>query len=255
LETSFEHRFSKGLFLLASYTFAKLISTTNGEDANRTSLGAVQNQYDRRADKAVASQDTPHNLRVSFTYDLPFGKGKKFLSNMPGVVEGILGNWKISGLLTYVSGTPLWMSCNQTMYGAGQNTRCNFAPGVSTGDIPLINPAWTWDHDNIGTSALGRIPYLNPAAFVQPPNMSFGDTPRQFSNLRTPWTVNEDLALLKDFAVTEKVNLEIRASASNAFNRVVFGSPNTTRNSADFGRITGQGNGPRNIQLGARISF
>ncbi len=255
LETSFEHRFSRGLFLLASYTFAKLISTTNGEDANRTSLGAVQNQYDRLNDKAVASQDTPHNLRVSFTYDLPFGKGKKFLSDMPAVVEGILGNWKISGLLTYVSGTPLWMSCNQTLYGAGQNQRCNFAPGVSTGEIPLINPAWTWDHDNIGTAALGRIPYLNPAAFVQPPNMSFGDTPRQMSYLRTPWTVNEDLALLKNFSVTEKVNLEIRASASNGFNRVLFGSPNTTRNSADFGRITGQGNSPRNIQLGARISF
>ena len=67
--------------------------------------------------------------------------------------------------------------------------------------------------------------------------------------------MNEDLALLKNFSVTEKVNLEIRASASNGFNRVLFGSPNTTRNSADFGRITGQGNSPRNIQLGARISF
>ena len=85
--------------------------------------------------------------------------------------------------------------------------------------------------------------------------MSYGDTPRQMSYLRTPWTVNEDLAVLKNFAVHEKVNLEIRASASNAFNRVVFGGPNTAQNSPDFGRITGQGNGPRNVQLGARVSF
>ncbi|MFN7936657.1 MAG: TonB-dependent receptor [Bryobacteraceae bacterium] len=255
LEASFEHQFSKGLYMLVSYTFAKVISTTNGEDSNRTSLGAVQNQYDRRNDKAVASQDTPHNLRLSYIYELPVGRGKKLLNRMPSALNGALGNWKVSALHTYVSGTPLWMSCSQNLFGAGQNQRCSFAPGVSTGDIPLVNPAWTWSHDNIGTAGLGRIPYLNPAAYVQPANMAYGDTPRQMSYLRTPWTVNEDLAILKDFKVREGLNLEIRASASNAFNRVLFGSPNTTRNSADFGRITGQGNSPRNIQMGARFSF
>src|SRR5689334_8932420 len=99
------------------------------------------------------------------------------------------------------------------------------------------------------------MPYLNPAAFVQPAIMTYGDTPRQMSYLRTPWTVNEDLAILKNFRMTEKFNFEIRASASNAFNRVVFGAPVTTFTSPDFGRITGQGNAPRNIQLGARLSF
>jgi hypothetical protein len=255
LETSFEHRFSRGLFLLASYTFAKLISTTNGEDANRTSLGAVQNQYNRRLDKAVASQDTPHNLRISYVYDLPFGRGKRFLGTMHPVAEAVLGNWKVSGIHTYVSGTPLAISCNQQLFGAGQNQRCSFAVGVSTGQIPLINPAWTWSHDNIGTAALGRIPYLNPAAFALPASMTYGDTPRQMSYLRSPWTVNEDIALLKIFNITERVRMEIRASASNAPNRVLFGSPNTTQNSADFGRITSQGNSPRSIQLGARLSF
>jgi hypothetical protein len=255
LESSFEHRFSGGLYLLASYTFAKLISTTNGEDANRTSLGAVQNQYDRRLDKAVASQDTPHNLRISYVYELPFGRRKKFFQSMPAIVETLLGNWKVSAIHTYVSGTPLAISCNQNLFGAGQNQRCNFAPGVATGEIPLVNPAWTWSHDNIGTASLGKIPYLNPAAFVLPPNMTYGNTPRQMSYLRTPGTVNEDMAILKNFAIHDKATLEIRASASNAFNRVLFGSPNTTQSSADFGRITAQGNGPRNVQLGARISF
>jgi hypothetical protein len=75
------------------------------------------------------------------------------------------------------------------------------------------------------------------------------------SYLRRPGSKNEDIAILKNFRVTEKLNLEIRASASNAPNRVNFGAPNTTRNSADFGRITGQGNSPRNVQLGARFSF
>ena len=174
---------------------------------------------------------------------------------MPKVVNAIFGNWKVSGIHTYVSGTPLWISCGQNFFGAGSNARCSFAPGVSTGQIPLINPAWTWSHDNIGTTAQGRIPYLNPAAFVLPANMTYGDTPRQMSYLRRPWTVNEDLAILKNFVIREKGNLEVRASASNAPNRVVFGGPNTTQSSADFGRITGSGNSPRTVQLGARLSF
>lgn len=256
LETSFEHRFSHGLYLMFSYTFCKLISTSNGEDANRDTLGAAQNQYNRRLDKSVAyNEDTPHNFRVSYIYDLPIGRGKSFLSGMPHVAEALFGNWKVSAIHTYVSGTPLWISCNQNLFGAGQNQRCSFAPGVSTGQIPLINPNWTWSHDNIGPTALGRIPYLNPAAFVLPPNMSYGDTPRQMSYLRRPWTVNEDLAILKNFKIREKGNLEIRASASNAPNRVLFNAPNTTFNNADFGRITSQGNSPRNVQLGARVSF
>ncbi|MCX6627974.1 MAG: carboxypeptidase regulatory-like domain-containing protein [Candidatus Solibacter sp.] len=256
LETSFEHRFSKGLYLMANYTFCKLISTSNGEDANRSTLGAAQNTYNRRLDKSVAyNEDTPHNIRIGYTYDLPVGKGKSLLNHMPTVLDGILGNWKVSGIHTYVSGTPLWISCGQNFFGAGSNARCNFAYGATTGAIPLINPDWTWSHDNIGTTALGRIPYLNPKAFALPANMTYGDTPRQMSYLRRPWSVNEDLALLKNFSIREHANLEVRVSASNAPNRVLFGSPNTTQSSADFGRITGQGNSPRTVQFGARVSF
>ena len=256
LETSFEHRFAKGLYMMATYTFCKLISTSNGEDANRDTLGAVQNQYNRRLDKAVAyNEDTPHNIRIAYVYSLPVGRGKALLGNMPKAVNAVFGNWKVSAVHTYVAGTPLWVSCGQNFFGAGSNARCNFAPGVSTGQVPLINPAWTWSHDNIGTAAQGRIPYLNPAAFVLPPNMTYGDTPRQMSYLRRPWTVNEDISILKSFAIREKGNLEIRASASNAPNRVLFGAPNTGQSSADFGRITGTGNSPRSVQMGARLSF
>jgi hypothetical protein len=240
LEASYEHRFSKGLFLLASYTFAKLISGSNGEDANRASDGAVQNQYNRRLDKAVASQDTPHNLRISYVYELPFLKGNKYL-----------GGWKISGIHTYVSGTAMVINCNQNFFGAGNNARCSFAPGVSTGAIPLINPEWNSSKDNAFS-----VPYLNKAAFVLPPNMVYGDTPRRMANLRTPRTVNEDLALLKDFKFAEKFNFEVRASASNVFNRALLAAPVTAFNNAAFGFINApQGNSPRNVQLGARISF
>ena len=77
METNFEHRFAKSLYL---------ISTSNGEDANRDTLGAVQNQYNRRLDKAVAyNEDTAHNIRIAYVYSLPVGRGQAFLSNMPKV--------------------------------------------------------------------------------------------------------------------------------------------------------------------------
>lgn len=248
LETSFEHRFDRGFFLLASYTFAKLISGSNGEDANRTSDGQVQNQYNRRLDKAVASQDTPHNLRISYVYDLPVGRGHRLLGTAHPAVNAVLGNWKVSAIHTYVSGTPLMINCGQNLFGAGQNARCSFAPGATTGAIPLLNPNWT-------RATASTVPYLNTAAFVLPPNMVYGDTARRLSYLRTPWTVQEDVALIKNFAISEKVRFEVRASASNALNRVTFGNPNTTQSSSQFGLFTGQGNGPRNIQMGARVSF
>ncbi len=248
LEASLEHRFDKGLFVLASYTFAKLISGSNGEDANRTSDGQVQNQYNRRLDKAVASQDTPHNLRISYVYELPFGKGKPFLGNSNAIVNAVLGNWKVSAIHTYVSGTPLAISCNQNFFGAGANARCSFAPGAVTGDIPLLNPAWN-------EAKAFTVPYLNNAAFVLPANMTYGNTGRRLSFLRTPWTVQEDAALIRNFVISEKVKFELRASASNVLNRVTFASPNTTQSSSQFGLFTGQGNGPRNIQMGGRFSF
>lgn len=251
LETSFEHRFNKGLFMLVSYSFAKLISGSNGEDANRTSDGAVQNQYNRRLDKAVANQDTPHNLRVSYVYELPFGKGRKWMTKAHPVAQGVLGGWKVSAIHTYVSGTPLVVNCSQNFFGAGSNARCSFAPSVADGTIPLVNPQWNSDK-----SVAFSVPYLNKAAFVLPPNMVYGDTPRRMSYLRTPWTVNEDLAVLKDFKLSEKFNLEVRASGSNAFNRALLAAPVTAQNNSAFGFInTPQGNSPRNVQLGARISF
>ena len=251
LEASFEHRFSKGLFALVSYTFCKLISGSNGEDANRTSDGAVQNQYNRRLDKAVASQDTPHNLRISYVYELPVGRGKAFLANMHPVANAVIGNWRVSAIHTYVSGSPMVVNCNQNFFGAGNNARCSFAPGVAEGTVPLINPAWSSDK-NVAFS----VPYLNPAAFVLPRNMTYGDTPRRMSYLRTPWTINEDFTAIKYFKVTEKVNFELRASASNVLNRATLAGPVTAQSNRAFGFITtAQGNSPRNVQLGARFSF
>jgi hypothetical protein len=261
-EASFEHRFEHGLYMIASYTFAKILS--NSSDEGGTSQPA-QNQYNLRAEKAVAAADTPHNLRVSYVYELPIGKGQKLLSRMHPVADAILGNWKVSAIHTYVSGTAMGpFGCSQNVFGAsgttpsvGSNntaqalgTRCSFAVGAGT-TIPLVNPAWSSDN-----SVAFSVPYLNAAAFRVPGTFEYGNMPLRLDYLRGPWTINEDLSILKNFTAGEKRHVEFRASASNALNRHLLPAPNTSIAGNTFGFITApQGNSPRNIQLGLKLYF
>ena len=134
-----------------------MISNTDGEDANRGDAQG-QNQYNRTLDKAVGIQDTPHNAALMYVYELPIGRGKQWLSQSHPVVNAILGNWRISGVHRYVSGTALGVTSGQNFFGAGNNARASFVPGQ-----PLKNPQFDPDDP-------GRYPYLNPAAFRRPAN-------------------------------------------------------------------------------------
>ncbi len=247
-EASFEHRFNHGLYMLASYTWAKLISNTDGEDANRGD-GSGQNQYNRALDKAVGIQDTPQNFRLSYVYELPVGHGKAFLGNLPKAADLLLGGWRVSAIHTYVSGRALGIGSGQNCFGACGTARASFAPGA--GDtIPLVNPAWSSD-----PAVAYSVPYLNKAAFIRPANMQYGNTPRRIAQLRGPKTINEDIAVLKNFYVTERKYFELRASGSNALNRHIIGGPDTNMDSNTFGFITNNGSSGREIQFGLKFYF
>ena len=154
LETSFEQRFSNGLYALVSYTYCKTITAVDSE-YQFAGFGPAQNQYNRAVEKSVSSQDTPHNLRMSYVYELPFGKGKKWLGSASRALNLLVGNWRVSAIHTYVSGTPMTFRSNQLMYGAtgvepvtdgsavaGTNsTRASFASATVT----LLNPDWSAD--------------------------------------------------------------------------------------------------------------
>src|SRR5262249_16120782 len=239
----------------------KLLS--NSADESGTGQPA-QNQYNLRVEKAVAAQDTPQNLRISYVYELPVGKGKKFLGGMPSVANAILGDWKISAIHTYVRRAPLGpFACSQNVFGAtgatplvgstttaqAVGTRCSFAPGAGA-NIPLINPAW-----NSGKSVAFSVPQLNPAAFRIPNTFEYGNMPLRLDYLRGPWKIKEDIAILKNFG-GEKRHVEFRASASNALNRALLAAPDISITSPTFGKVTQpQGNSPRNIQFGLKFYF
>jgi hypothetical protein len=173
-------------------------------------------------------------------YELPFGPGKAFL-NRGGAIGKIAGGWQVSGVLRYQSGVPLGLNVNNTAGLFNTALRPNRVPGQ-----PVM-----LSFDDPATDQ-----WVNPAAFSIPAAFTIGNAPRVLSDLRSPGYFNEDLALWKDTAITEKLRFQIRAEAFNAFNRVVFAAPNLTlTNPTQFGRISAQDNRPRQIQLAARLEF
>jgi hypothetical protein len=243
-----EHRYSSGLWLSAYYTFSKLITNTEGENPG---LGGfvgngdvgTQNGYDRSADKSISNQDIPHHVVLAYTYELPFGKGRHFLSNAHGFTQAALGGWKISAIQNYQSGYPLRVTSNQNIDIFSGQERANIISGV-----PLMNPAWNGDP--------AHAPYINPAAFERPAPFTFGNSPRNLPWLRTPWQLNEDVTLGKQFPLfSEGRYIEFKASAFNIANRVRFGPPDLGVESATFGIVNSQANNPREIQLNLRLVF
>jgi hypothetical protein len=233
-----ERRFASGLGFLASYTFSKNIS-----DAPAT-VGtpvAHQNAYDRASDRSVVEDDLPHRFIGSTTWELPFGKGRRFGTNMSRLADAFVGGWQINGIVTLQSGLPLAFATSPSNLNAlGGRQRPN-ATGISANTEGRIQDRLTR--------------YLNPAAFSMPEPFTFGNVGRVLGDVRSPWFSNVDLSLFKVFTITEQVRLQVRGEAFNAFNHPVFGLPNVSVGAAAFGSITNQRNSPRQVQLGLRLFF
>ena len=239
LQAKLEKRFSKGLWLLASYTWSKTITDSNSTLGSFFSPGARDN-YNRSLEKALAVFDVPSRLVIGFNYELPIGPGKPLLST--GVASKILGGWQINGILTYQSGVPIQVSANNTLpLFNGGNTPNSLAGQRVTQSCSGFDPA---------TGFL-----LSPAAFSIPATGQFGTSAQVLPNGRSCPTYNEDLGLMKRFYIKEAIYFELRFEMFNGFNRVVFGAPASNVNNANFGQVTSQANSPRNGQVALKFYF
>jgi hypothetical protein len=239
----FEHRMSKGLSLMAAYTLAKeiddMIPSVNGFPGESFSGAPPQNFYNLRGERALASWDTPQTLVLSYVYELPFGPGKPFLSG-GGAAGRIVGGWQINGNTTFQSGFPLHVN--------GGNGSGSFA-GTQ-------RPNWNGENPTLEGPVTERLlRYFDTSAFSFNAPFTFGNAPRLMPNLRSPGIVNFDISVFKNTRINERAQVQFRAEAFNAFNRVQFGVPNTNINSTAFGVITSQQNSPRNLQLALRLLF
>ena len=244
-----ERRFHNGLNLLASYTWSKTLtdadSTMPAFSAFDGGAGSVQNPYNLRSEKAVSFQDVPQNFVVSYLYEVPIGKGRKFL-NHSKVANAVLGGFQVGGIDRYVSGTPTAFSCTQTSIGASLAClRYNIDPNfVDNGPQPA-DP--TLRH------------LFRPAAFHDPSAngpIVLGTSPRVNTGFRTPLYKNEDFSITKSLInFGDYGSLQLHADIFNAFNRVHFSGPNSDPNSGQFGSINGSFGSPTIRQFILRYTF
>ncbi|MGD0697938.1 MAG: TonB-dependent receptor [Terriglobia bacterium] len=251
-----------GLTFIAAYTFSKTL--TNTDSALYYYAGNGQDFYNRKLEKSIASFDHPQSLKLTWIYSLPIGRGQRWL-NSTGIADRLFSGWQITAIQNYLSGDPLSISSSLNTYSGNGNP---IATGTLRADV-ISGVPQTVSHS--GLDVINGTPYLNPAAFADPPDshctpatpdlcgsgypLRVGTAPRYLPQTRGPFQSNEDFGIIKNTRITERFNAEIRCDMFNVFNRTGLGDPDTSLGSPTFGLITGPFNGARRVQFAVRVNF
>jgi hypothetical protein len=247
LQVSAQRRFAGGGTLLVAYTNAKLISNTDTLtfwlEGGSGYTGGIQDNYNLRGERSLSSQDVPQRLIVSYVLDLPFGRGKKFLSGVSGAVGKIVSGWGVDGITTLQKGFPLKFSTSNLTQAFFAGARPNRLSGCNA--------------ERSGSAEARLNEWFNTSCFSQPDDFTFGSEPRVDSSLRQQGIVNFDMAVFKRTTLgpAERMGLEFRAEFFNLFNHPQFAPPDTFLSSATFGSINNTVNNPRLIQFALKLVF
>src|SRR5579875_2938000 len=171
LEVQLERRFRNGLNLMASYTWSQTLTDADSAlpvFATFAGGGSVQDPFNHKDEKSISNQDIPQNFVLSYIYQLPVGKGKKFL-NRGGVVNQIFGGWEIGGVQRYMSGQPFGFGCAQGIPGEDNCIRFNQVPGQPLLSAAARNGSFNPFATGIGPDGNPNNSYFN-RAFFQDPN-------------------------------------------------------------------------------------
>lgn len=229
-------RFSSGLMFQWSYAFSKILTDSDTYYANG---GFAEDQGNRQLEKSIGRYDQTHVLKLNTLYELPFGKGKRWLTH--GFANYVLGGWRVGAIQVYSSGYPIGVTRNAPLAIFNGLNR----PYITSYDWKT---SWTGDFDP------NKERYLDPAAFPAQPAGVLGNATRYNPAVRAFPNFNENVSLGKSFLFTERFKLDFRAEAFNLLNRVVFSAPGTLNiNSTAFGTVTSQSNTPRQMQLGLKL--
>jgi hypothetical protein len=243
LQGKLTKRFSNGFTFLAGYTLAHSIDDNEGDEGFGGGVGnaAPQDDNNLEADRARSYNDARNRVVLSGVWELPVGKGKRFLDHA-GWINTILGGWQSSGIISYQSGFPFTVESGQDFSNTGSS---NQRPDrICSGEGKRTVNSW-FDTSCFTTTAL--------AAALASGHPRFGDSGRNI--LDGPGLSSSDLALLKDFQLTERFKLEFRSEFFNAFNHPYFGHPGAVIGSPTFGVLTTTAGAPRDIQFGLKLSF
>lgn len=230
LQSKYDRHFQGGLAVIAAFTWSKAINVGCAEfweDCH------IQNPYNMRPDRSNADTDVPVIFTFSSVYQLPFGKGRKYMQH--GVASAIAGGWQLNGILATRSGTPFTVGINF------DNANAN---GGSQRPNQVGNP-------NSGPHTIQE--YFNTAAFVVPTPYTYGDVHR--NSLRGPGYTDLDTSLFRTFQLPAGVGVQFRSEFFNVLNHPNFGNPDATLEDSSFGRISGTSGNPREIQFALKVKF
>ena len=249
LQVKLDKRYSSGFSLTTAYTYSKAMGYQSEDSGIDFYINPRRNW--RRLDF-----DRTHLFVQSYVYELPFGKGKRFLSSGPGMWA--LGGWQVNGNVIIGTGTPINFGGSTAVLKApgNSNTLNYFGPGgIQTPKGNGRDAPWFLPTKCNFDPSKGAL--LTTQCFAQP-GAGNGGLP-EFGNLGRnpisgPGLFNMDGALFRNFSFRERWKLQLRGEATGILNTPYWNNPNTDFNSAKFGFIEGAG-GNRSIQLGAKLLF
>jgi hypothetical protein len=251
-----EHRFSKGLWALLSYTNSKLI--TNADFAESLLSPTYFSPFEQSRNRSLAIEDVPQALNIAYNYELPFGRGKAWL-NQGSALNAVFGGWTFNGVYRIQSGIPFQTSSSNCNVPSQFINFCS--PALLPGASPFLQSPKDFDPSK---------PVLDVNSFEPAASFNFynGRGPR-VQNFRQPGYSDFDIGLQKMFHITERFTFQLRGDAFNVLNAHHFNNVgtfiqsggmggsafNTDVASPDFGKWNGSVSSPRNIQVSGRISF
>lgn len=221
LDARVEKRLSQGLWLVATYSFSKLIEQDS-----------FLNYTDPKPVREISPYDFTNHFVTAATYDLPFGRGRRF-SISSKLADVFAGGWVVNAIYTYQTGAPIFWSSDM----------------VTTGVPIIVNPNQTTP----GGSAISK----NAFNLVTADQFEYHirKFPLTISNLRQDGINNLDSSLMKEFYFPKGTYFQLRFETFNTLNHPEFAAPNVTPTSSAFGVITKQANTPRQVQIGGRFVF
>lgn len=238
LQTKLEARALAGATILVSYTYGACL--TDG-----TFGGLTREQNGGYYYYGPCNYDIKHNFVTNGVYDLPFGRGRLFASDAHGIVQGLIGNWRLSGVGTLQAGLPFTATISKDQANTGLGSQ---RPQV-IGKPQMVRKPNCWYYNSHNSSC----PTGGTDAFSLPTLYTYGNG--STNSLRNDGLVQFDVSLLKSFPFSESRALEFRGSFFNVFNHTTFATPVTNIDSTSAGQITSTLNAARSIELAAKIYF
>ena len=244
LQVSANKRFGSSV-IQALYTWSKTLgdseSGTPAADGSQPGGALLLNNYNHSGDRSLEEFDSPQRFVVSYTVNLPFGKGQRFLDKA-GLLDRVVGGWQVSGIYTAQTGTPLFLTTSTNL----TNDYVSFDRPNSNGQNAALS----------GPAQKRLNEWFNTADFSAPAAFTIGNVGRTLSTVRGDGINNIDAGLFKNNPFFEgRYNLQLRFEAFNLANRVQFANPGLVLGTATFGVVSAAANTPRQIQFAAKLVF